>query len=68
MGSKRLVKLHIAEMLSSAVPVRAGYLFMLRSNLASNPFGLTALVCTVTFLGGGLSHGPFRHAAYLLLV
>lgn len=46
----------------------AGYLFMLRADLATNPYGLVALLCAFTFLAGYFSLGPFKYGVFLLLM
>ncbi len=46
----------------------AGYLFMLRTDLATNPYGLMVLLCLVTFLSGYFSLGPLKYGVFLLLM
>ncbi len=41
---------------------------MLKSDLATNPYGLMALLCVVTFLAGYLSLGPLKYGVFLLLM
>ena len=35
-----------------------GYVSMVSSNLATNPYGLAAVICIYTFLVSGHSHEP----------
>ncbi|KAK9862353.1 hypothetical protein WJX84_000490, partial [Apatococcus fuscideae] len=58
----------IIRIITTIIGCVIGYLFMLRSNLATNPYGLMALLCVVTFLSGYFSLGPFKYAVFLLLI
>jgi len=45
-----------------------GYLVMLDSDVASNPYGLMAIICALAFLCGLISLGDFKYAMFLLLI
>ncbi|KAK9816005.1 hypothetical protein WJX74_009869 [Apatococcus lobatus] len=45
-----------------------GFLFMLRADLATNPYGLMVLLCAFTFMTGYWSLGPFKYGIFLLLI
>jgi F0F1-type ATP synthase assembly protein I len=45
-----------------------GYLVMLDRDVATNPYGLMAICCSLTFLCGFLALSGLKYAIFLLLI
>ena len=46
----------------------AGFAVMLHSGLATNPYALTAIVCSATFVVAPITLTVYRYAAFLTLI